>query len=346
MQAGENLSELSISDSRWLSFVERCSGATIFHHPAWINVIAETYGYLPFIATCLNKDGQVLAGIPFFSINSLFADKRWVALPFSDHCQPLCTVQTALNELTSRVREMQMAAEVKSVELRWPLSAETGFRTQSQAVIHYLKLSDDTERLHAGLTQMHRRNIRKAEKEGVRVVSEVSMSAIRQFYGLHIRTRQRLGMPVQPWRFFRLLWEHIISNNLGFILLAYRDAQVIAGAVFLTWNGNLIYKYGASDLAFSDCRPNNLIFWTAIQWGCEHGYRVLDFGRTDIDNRGLRDFKSGWGAVEMPLVYSYLGAEPQIRRLGLLKSTISKTIQHTHPIVCRTIGELFYGYFG
>ena len=82
----------------------------------------------------------------------------------------------------------------------------------------------------------------------------------------------------------------------------------------IIWEGEpgdrrtLTYKYGASDVAFLDRRPNNLLFAEAIGYGVEHGFERLDFGRTDYDNPGLRTFKLGWGATEHQLAYTYLGA--------------------------------------
>jgi lipid II:glycine glycyltransferase (peptidoglycan interpeptide bridge formation enzyme) len=149
-----------------------------------------------------------------------------------------------------------------------------------------------------------------------------------------------------------LLWKHVIDKELGFVVLVHLDRQPVAGALYLAWNRNLIYKFGASDPRFWDLRPNNLAMWTAIEWACEHGYRTLDFGRTDLDNQGLRDFKSRWGAMELPLTYSYLGtrAHPSAavaaRRARLRKLALDaagRVIRTSPPILCRATGALFYG---
>jgi hypothetical protein len=127
-------------------------------------------------------------------------------------------------------------------------------------------------------------------------------------------------------------------------LLAYSGSIPVAGAVFLTWNGTVVYKYGASDPDYWKLRPNHLIFWTAIRWACEHGYRVFDFGRTDLDNQGLRDFKSGWGATERPLVYSLLADRPPKPPSGRLSHALEEVIRRSPPWVCRAVGELLYKY--
>ncbi len=89
-------------------------------------------------------------------------------------------------------------------------------------------------------------------------------------------------------------------------------------------------------------RPNNAVFWHAIRWASTHGYETFDFGRSDFESDGLRRFKSSWGAVEAPLVYSTLGkagtSEKGSGRAGGVASTI---IRRSPAAVCRAVG-LFY----
>src|SRR5205807_1429759 len=75
----------------------------------------------------------------------------------------------------------------------------------------------------------------------------------------------------------------------------------------LAHNGTIVYKYGASDASQWHLKPNHLLFWRVIERGCVDGFRRLDFGRSDAESQGLRQFKAGWGAVEVPLHYSRLG---------------------------------------
>ena len=93
--------------------------------------------------------------------------------------------------------------------------------------------------------------------------------------------RLQCNAPVQPRRFFKLLWERIIAPGWGFLLLACKDDVPISGAIFLSWNGVLMDKYTAADQAYLSLRPNNLLVWTAMRWGCEHGYQTFDFGKTE-----------------------------------------------------------------
>ena len=57
----------------------------------------------------------------------------------------------------------------------------------------------------------------------------------------------------------------------------------------------MIYKFGASDHNAWPQRPNHALFWSAIRWACDNNLSLYDFGRANLDNEGLRTFKSNWG---------------------------------------------------
>ena len=80
---------INISDKHWIKIVEQSSGATVFHHPFWSTCLSQSYGYCPFVAVMKSSDDLIHAGLPVMEINSWLTSKRWVALPFSDHCSPL-----------------------------------------------------------------------------------------------------------------------------------------------------------------------------------------------------------------------------------------------------------------
>jgi len=189
------------------------------------------------------------------------------------------------------------------------------------------------------------RALRRADRSVLNTTIERDLPAVRAYYRLHGLTRRRQGAPIQPWRFFQLIHQQLIAEGLGMVVLARVRGRPVAGALFLSWNSNLIYKFGASDPAFWDLRPNNLVIWTAIEWGCANGYRVLDLGKSDTHNLGLRRFKSGWGAKEVPLHHTVLpsGAGPE--RSGLALRAASGLIRHSPVIAARALGELLYGRF-
>ena len=308
--------------------------------------MAECYGYRPFIVAVCDAGGTISAGLPMAEVSSPFTGRRWVSLPFTDHCVPLFDDTESLRQLVHTMASLFREDKTPRIELRWAPPSHPDMQCYSDHVLHVMRLDPDTERVGSRVHRMHRRNIRLARERGVRVELGQAPEDLDRFYRLHLLTRRRQGVPTQPRRFFDLLGKMLIAQGLGFVLTAYKDDACLAAAVFLHWQKTLTYKYGASDPKGLEFRPNNLLFWEAIRWGCEHGYARLDMGRTDLDNAGLRQFKSRWGAEEQSLTYARFSTALPASADGKLGLLIQAVIRHSPTWVCRLTGELLYSHFG
>jgi CelD/BcsL family acetyltransferase involved in cellulose biosynthesis len=302
-------------------------------------VLAESYGYRPFVLVQAGSDGRLLAGLPVMEVRG-----RLAALPFTDHCPPVISPAGDLTQFTLGLQQWRGATAQPGVVIHDELPAATpGIQHRPRGVRHVLPLSQGWQKTFAGLDGKVRSSIRKAQRDGVQARISQSLDDFAPFYRLHVQTRHRLGVPVQPRRFMQSVFRDIVGPGLGFVVFVSVAERPIAAAVFLAWNRHLIYKYSASDPRYWTLRPNHLVLWTAIKWGCQHGYRLFDLGRTDPDNPGLRGFKSQWGGTELPLAYSYLGVTPPGSAPKLVRLAAAKLIQSAPPLVCRAIGELLYG---
>jgi len=333
---------LSIEDPRWREFVMTRSKATIFHHPAWARLLADCYGYPAMAVVIQDAGGAVAAGVPVINVSRPVGGRRWVSLPFTDHCPPLAVEREA--DLVAEAVDLARTRKLDTLEVRAPLAAHAGLQSGAAFVRHELTVSGDVDATWMGLFKNHRRNVRIAEKAGVRVERGESSADLDTFYRLHLQTRRRLGVPVQPRHFFRLLLERIIQQRLGFVLTAYSGAVPVAAAIFGSWNGTLVYKYSARDERYAKLDANYLLLWTAIRWAAENGCHTLDLGRSNIEQTLLRGFKSGWGAREEPLTYSRIAATPARLSSGRLRNAMGVVIRNSSPWVCRAAGELFYRY--
>ncbi len=336
---GDGAAVLDLDDPRWLGFVAGRPEASGFHHPAWSRVLAEAYGFRPFALALAREDGSLAAGLPLMEVRGL-RGRRWISLPFTDNCPPLAGPDDE-PRLLSAVDSERRRAGIGRVEIRAP-AGDAPWRRFERGVLHARALGADAEAVKSTFAPQVRRDVARAEREGVSVFrGERRGDLVETFYRLHLQTRRRHGVPIQPRRFFELLWERVLEPGLGFVLIAEGGGESVAAAVFLAWNRTLTYKFGASDPAAWGLRPNHALFWEAIRWACDHGYATLDLGRSDLANEGLRMFKSRWGASESELVYSALG-EGAERRSGRLERALGVTIRHSPSWVCRLTGELLY----
>jgi CelD/BcsL family acetyltransferase involved in cellulose biosynthesis len=336
-----------ISDPAWLALIEDSGSATIFHHPEWLRLLRSQYGY-SLSACCVEEEGEIEAGIPIARIESRLTGRRLVSLPFSDVCPPVLSPgakPTALDALGAALAEERRRTGL-DLTVHGPLPNAPGAFVQRRFFHHVLPLSGDPATVESRYSKSQvKRGIKKALREGLRAERRTDIAALDAFYALHLKTRRKLGAPTQPKRFIRR-FERLFDAGLGFVVLVLDDGRPIAAAVFLTYNGTVTYKYGASDVRALGKRPNNLLFSEAIRWACESGFQTLDFGRTDVENEGLRAFKRSWGASEDELSYTYFVDREPSPDPRLRDRLMSAVIRRSPPTVSRLVGETFYGHFG
>jgi CelD/BcsL family acetyltransferase involved in cellulose biosynthesis len=334
--------ELALDDDRWLSFVSAREDADPFHHPAWALLLQDCYGMQGFVLASTNAAGELEAGIPVLVPPRVPGrDRRWVSLPFTDALAPLATAGSVAR-FTDELDDERRGRGVARLEVHGRLAGARAL--PSGAVTHVLPLDPDPERVEARFSSAAVRNARLGKQRGIVVrTAETENDVSSTYYRLHVDTRRRLGVPVQPRRFFRLLWSRVLDRGLGFALIAEQAGTPIAGAVFLHWNGTIVYKYGASDSAYWSLRPNNVLFLEAIRDSCLRGHRRFDFGRSDLEAEGLRRFKRSWGAEELPLEYSVLGGAAHAR-LGEGGKALEPILRRSPAWVARALGELLYRY--
>jgi CelD/BcsL family acetyltransferase involved in cellulose biosynthesis len=347
----ENMEEpliLAPRDPRWLSLIEKDSTATIFHHPAWMELLSACYGYRPFIFAIPDRNGQVCAAVPIAEVKNLLKSRRYVALPFTDYCQPLFRDEESLCSLAASLVEQQQTKRFPKLEIRSALPAQANIQTSSPFVLHTVPLDPDFTRVAKRANRQQIQNVRKAEKNDIRIVRGTGLAEVRAFYRLHSLNRRKHGVPVQPWNFFKLLTRLLLEEGLGFMLLAYKEEACISAGLFLHWQRTLTYKYSATDEAYLNVSPNHLVTWTAMKWGCENGFTTFDFGRAEREDEGLRAYKCRWGAGEIPLTYSYIpSASGMITRGDGRLSTMLKELIRRSPIwVGQVIGRIMYRYVG
>jgi len=339
------LTVLELTDPRWGDFVAGHPSATPFHHPDWARLVADCYGFRAFAVATSDATGEIRAGLPVIEVRHLRGEPKWVTLPFTDYCPPLVPAPQEEADLVCALQRASKAAGIRKVEVRARLEGASS--VSHGALRHVIALEDDPAVVHARFRRSVRKNILRARQRGITIRrADRPEDLVDTFYRLHLRTRRRFGVPVQPRRFFRMFWESMIRTGLGSVFIAEASARPVAAEVLLSWNGTAISKYSASDERAWPLRANNLITWHLIETACEQGSRWFDFGRTDAGNEGLRAFKRSWGAAEEPLVYGTLGVtpEPAPAMDGMAGHLLASVIRHGPPVLCRAAGEALYRY--
>lgn len=339
----------AIGEENWLSFLE-ARGSTIYHHSRWHRAIELTYGIKPLYVVMTDETGAIKAAVPGAVVRGMTGAKKFVSFPFSDVCGPVADgphefglIAGALSSGNGLPEKTWSQAELRTENGPAP----EGYTEYQGYCGHVLKLgrpTDDVfESFHKDCVQ---RRIRKAFRAGLKVFEGSSISDLRDFYGLHLMTRKKIGAPVQPFLFFRNIWELLKPGGHISVLIVKKGKTPVSGVVMLKYGRRATYKFGASDENFLNLGGNQIALWAAIKKASVDGFLEFDFGRSFSGNQGLSDFKARWGADEVKLSYLYspeksIGLKDEGGRRWRIASAVFRNL----PLISnRLIGRLFYKY--
>ena len=294
-----------LEDPRWKVLVGRHPDASIFHRVEWLQALKSSYGYRPLALTTTPPGSPLLDGIPVCEIRSPLTGRRFVSVPFSDHCQPLVSDRRAVDAFVDTLRESLKESRLRYFEIR-PITytggEHFGLGVSNTYHLHRLDLRPSLEALFKRFDKSSvQRKIRRAERELLRYEEGASEELLHCFYRLMIMTRRRQGLPPQPLKWFQALIG-CLGSDLK-IRVAFKNDSAVASILTIAHKKTLVYKYGCSDLRYSQLGGNALVFWHAIQDAKSQGMEELDMGRSDLGNEGLAMFKQNWGTQRTILKY-------------------------------------------
>jgi serine/alanine adding enzyme len=165
-----------------------------------------------------------------------------------------------------------------------------------------LELAPDIESQWRAFNAKLRNQIRKAEKSGLQSVLG-DLELLDDFYAVFARNMRDLGTPVYPRRFFRNILEAFPETTK--IFGVYHERKMIAAGI-ASWFGDTLEMPWASSISdYKALCPNNMLYWQAIKFAIEKGFRKFDFGRS-TPHEGTYNFKKQWGARLVELYWQYL----------------------------------------
>ena len=344
-----------VNDARWDSFVDRHPQGTIYQHSSWMKVLARTYGHArPLCFAIEGPQRDIHAAIPCFIVKSKLTGTRIVSLPFSSYCDPLLDDKRDFAILLDRIIQEAESISASYYELRafrnQDLIEDDRLKPHSYHKIHVLDIKEGFEQVKRAF---HKdcivRSVKKAQKSGVAIRQGCSEHDLKQFYFIHATTRKRQGFPIQPYKFFRNMWEILYPQGYFTLLLAEANKRSIAGVVLFKFKDTVSFEHGACIPKYLAVRPNHLLLWTAIEKACSEGYRYFDFGKTPPENKGLLDFKSRWGAKMYDVPYFYY---PEVKGMmslsqGGLKHKLLRAMGRHLPLpLAKVMGRIAYHHLG
>lgn len=340
-----------IKDGRWPELVERDPKASVFHTVGWLKALRLTYGYEPVAFTTSLPTGELTNGLLFCRVQSWVTGNRFVSLPFSDHCEPLCSsadLDFLIRYLqTTMERQNLRYLEVRPVDDRFgQMSEVNGFRPAANFYLHVLDLCPDLDEVFRTLDKDSvQRRIHRAQRAGLSEKCGRSDDLLKEFYSLFVMTRGRHGLPPIPYTWFQNLIQ--FHGEALEIRLAYKADTPISAILTLRCKDAVYYKYGCSDAQFNRFGAIPWLLWRAIAVAKLNGASKFDMGRTEEDNTGLLLFKNHWVPEPLRLVYWRFPDTPSLNSLNGWKLKMAKGVFSSMPDKLRTVaGKFIYRHIG
>lgn len=188
---------------------------------------------------------------------------------------------------------------------------EAGYRVAAKTMSGYqVDLAGGADAVFAAMKPSTRRNVRKAEREGVTVeVADDPDFAADYFAQLEdVFAKQRLRPTYDAGRVQALI-DHVGPTGRLLLLRARTpEGTCIATGIFPAANATMYFWGGASWREHQLLRPNEAIQWTAMRYWMERGTTVYDM-------MGGGRYKRAYGATSIHVPRAHLARFPVVERL-------------------------------
>ena len=341
----------------WNAFVENHPFGWLYHRSEWCEVLVGSFRHMKprYLALIESETDSIRAALPLFEVNSWLTSRRLVSVPFATLFDPLVSDAEELKVLLDAAVRLSAERRCRYLEIRTMQSdgyAADGRLARTETFrFHNIELDTEPDKLKKSFHRSCvRQRIDRALKSDIEVQWPDGEESLKTFYWLFQRTRSRIGLPTQPWRYFLTMWHRFFPLNQIALVCAVRDSQLLAGLLLLVWKDRVSAEFYAWDDRYVSLSPGHLLFWESINWAYERGYRNFDFGRTSRVNHGLIDFKRRWRTTESSLpIYYYPASYGEAHTDEMSSATYkvaSMLCRKTPAVFQKNLGNFFYRHLG
>ncbi len=325
----------------WNGYVCKHPEASLFHLFGWRDVIHRTYGHATYYLMLTACDGgvdapppraeggrqsaeSILGVLPVVRFKHALFGNCLVSLPFLDGGGVLADGRKAEESLLSEVIRLGLKTGASRIELRQErllescndISAFCSERsrkplqsaTRSNKVRMLRNLPDSSEMLMKSFKSKLRSQITKPLKEGL-TSRTGGAELLEDFYKVFLVNMRDLGSPVHSIKLMR----HVLSefSECSKIVVIYKDKEPVATALVVGFEKVLRNPWASSLRKYASLSPNMLLYLRVLEYACDNGYQVFDFGRSSA-GEGTYKFKEQWGAAPAPLYWHYISLDGEL----------------------------------
>jgi FemAB-related protein (PEP-CTERM system-associated) len=264
---------------------------------------------------------SILGVLPLVHFKHIIFGNCLVSLPFVDGGGLLASSQEAEEILLSEVIRLGRELGAARIELRHErllascngasaFSKENARKplkvaTKSNKVRMLLNVPESSELLIGSFKSKLRSQINRPLKEGF-ASSIGGLELLEDFYEVFLVNMRDLGSPVHSVELMRNVLGEFAERSRIFVV--YKSEEPVASALVVGFEKVLRNPWASSLRQYASSSPNMLLYLRMLEYACDNGYRIFDFGRSTA-GEGTYKFKEQWGAVPAPLYWHHISLD-------------------------------------
>ncbi len=282
-------------------FVKESESSNLYHDYRWGEIAERCFGHRYRVLLSENAEGVIDGLFPFVHFDSLAFGNFIVSMPYFNYGGVAANDDAARRTLIEEAIRMARDLKARHIEFRQERSLGDGLHEKTHKVSMRLRLPASPDDLWKSFPSKLRSQVKVPRKAGL-ICRMGRLEELDAFYAVFSRNMRDLGTPVYPKSFFRMILESFPSNSC--IATVYKEEQPVASGFLAGFKDRLEIPWASSVRDHNRLSPNMLLYWSCLEYGCEKGYDVFDFGRSTRGESTYR-FKEQWGAAPSPMIWSY-----------------------------------------
>ena len=295
--------EISISDesyrTEWDKYVSQHPESTVYHLFNWGDVYLKTFNIKSVFITAFEND-NIRGVFPLFHLKDIMLRNFLCTGLFGSYGDILADKHDITERLFQYAVEITEKEKCKYILIKNYKSEISDMTAMKGYVTDILTLDGDVGRIWQGFNAKLRNQIRKAEQNNLKVVTD--NENVNDFYYVLSSNIKGHGTPVYGISFINNILS-CFPDDACITVVKFKD-RLIGGALNIIFKDTMYVPFAASLRKYFYLCPNNILYWELIKKAVDNGCRYFDFGRS-TQGSGTHAFKRQWGTDTISLNYQY-----------------------------------------
>lgn len=295
-----------IDRSLWSEFVQNHPNGNIFQTPEMYDLYFKSDCYEPILSAAISNHAIVgiLLGVVQKERPGLIGSLTSRAVIWGGPLAYDSNVAfVLLAEYEKKAKKKAIYSQFRNI---FPMDAlQDVFRRSEYSFEEHLDILIDLNKGEEQLWKEIHKNRKKEIKNGLNKNLQVQRCSILdsdilpKIYSLLEKLYRKIGLPVPAQSFFKD--AALVLEPCGFLktFTVSIEHHLVGFRIVLTYKNNIYDWFAASSEEHLKYRPNDVLPWEVIKWGCQNGYDTFDFGGAGKPGQsyGVRDYKLKFGGT-------------------------------------------------